>query len=108
VPVPTADLSFAWGLVSSSDSPPGPQGQSRGGFAEAAVADRRTVDTVRLSCRTISSSCGAAAAGPGLLRSVTALGRWLPSAWNGSWNDAPDNPSAAGAVSAMTPCHPCS
>jgi hypothetical protein len=26
----------------------------------------------------------------------------LPSAWNGSWNGAPDNPSAATAVSAMT------
>jgi hypothetical protein len=26
----------------------------------------------------------------------------LPSAWNGSWNGALDNPSAARAVSAMT------
>jgi len=36
------------------------------------------------------------------LRSVMAMGRCLPRAWNGSWNGAPDNPSAAGAVSAMT------
>jgi hypothetical protein len=36
------------------------------------------------------------------LRSVTAMAHFPPSAWNGSWNDAPDNPSAAGAVSAMT------
>jgi hypothetical protein len=36
-------------------------------------------------------SHGAAAAAP-----------FLAVAWNGSWNDAPGNPSAAGAVSAMT------
>jgi hypothetical protein len=38
---------------------------------------------------------------------VTTLGyshepRFRPSAWNGSWNDAPNNPSAVGAFSAMT------
>jgi hypothetical protein len=36
------------------------------------------------------------------LRSVTVMGRCLPSTWNGLWNGAPDNPSAASAVSAMT------
>ena len=35
-------------------------------------------------------------------RSVTAIGRYPPSAWNGSWNDAPDNPSVASASSEMT------
>jgi hypothetical protein len=35
-------------------------------------------------------------------RSVTAMDRCPPSAWNGSWNDAPDNLSAVGAVSAIT------
>ena len=30
------------------------------------------------------------------------MDRCLPSAWNGSWNVAPDNPSAASAISAMT------
>ena len=34
--------------------------------------------------------------------SATAMGRFQSSAWNGSWNDTPDNPSAVGAVSAMT------
>lgn len=38
---------------------------------------------------------------------VTTLGYshgsvFLPSAWNGSWNDAPNNPSAVGAVSTVT------
>ena len=28
-------------------------------------------------------------------------GFWLPSAWNGSWDDAQNNPSAAGGVSAI-------
>jgi len=28
------------------------------------------------------------------LRSVTAMDLVLPSAWNGSWDDAPNNPSA--------------
>jgi len=36
------------------------------------------------------------------LRSVTPVGRCLPSAWNGSWNETPKKASAAGAVSAMT------
>jgi hypothetical protein len=36
------------------------------------------------------------------LRSVTVMGHCLPFAWNGSWNGALDNPSAASAVSAMT------
>ena len=30
------------------------------------------------------------------------MGPFLAVAWNGSWNDAPNNPSAAGAVSAIT------
>ncbi len=29
------------------------------------------------------------------------MARRPPSVWNGSWNDAPDNASAAGAISAM-------
>jgi hypothetical protein len=32
---------------------------------------------------------------------ITAIGCNPPSAWNGSWNVLPDNPSAAGAVSAI-------
>jgi hypothetical protein len=36
------------------------------------------------------------------LRSVTSTERCLPSPWNGSWKDAPDNPSAASAVNAMS------
>jgi len=35
-------------------------------------------------------------------RSVTVMGHCLPSAWNGSWNAVPDNPSATSAVIAMT------
>jgi hypothetical protein len=35
------------------------------------------------------------------LRSVTVMDGCLPSAWNGSWNDALDNPSVASAVSAI-------
>jgi hypothetical protein len=35
------------------------------------------------------------------LRSVTAMDFCPPSAWNGSWDDAQNNPSAAGAVSAI-------
>ncbi len=35
-------------------------------------------------------------------------GHCLLSAWNSSWNDAPDNPNAASAVSAMRVCHWCS
>jgi hypothetical protein len=29
------------------------------------------------------------------------MGRWAALTWNGSWDDALDNPSAVGAVSAM-------
>jgi hypothetical protein len=35
------------------------------------------------------------------LRSITAMDLCPPSAWNGSWDDAQNNPSAASAVSAM-------
>jgi len=35
-------------------------------------------------------------------RSVTAIDSCPPSAWNGSWDDSPNNPSAASAVRAMT------
>jgi hypothetical protein len=48
---------------------------------------------VKLRCR-----CG----GFRSLRPVTVIDRCLPSAWNGSWNGALDNPSAASAVGAMT------
>ena len=55
---------------------------------------------VRLSCQIMSSTCVAAAV------VVATLGyrhRSLPpSAWNGSWNEAPDGPSAVGAIRAMT------
>ena len=53
---------------------------------------------VRPSCRITSSSFG----GFWSLRSVIAMGRCAPFAWNGSWNGALDYPSAADAVSAMT------
>src|SRR6478672_8363287 len=43
------------------------------------------------------ASCGAFCP----LRSVMALDLSPPSAWNGSWDDAEDNPSAAGALSAI-------
>ena len=33
---------------------------------------------------------------------VRITNHYLPSAWNVSWNGALDNPSAAGAISAMT------
>ena len=37
------------------------------------------------------------------LHSVIATGRrYLPSAWNGSWNVAPENPSATSAIRAIT------
>jgi hypothetical protein len=36
------------------------------------------------------------------LRPVTVMDHCLPSAWNGSWNGALDNPRAASAVGAMT------
>jgi hypothetical protein len=48
------------------------------------------------------SSSWAATAAFRSLRSVTVVDHCLPSAWNGLWNGALDNPSAASAVSAMT------
>jgi len=36
-----------------------------------------------------------------LLRLVTVIERCLPTAWDGSWNGAPDNPSATSAINAM-------
>jgi len=35
------------------------------------------------------------------LRSVTVRSHYLPSAWNVSWNDAPDIPSATSAINAV-------
>ena len=53
-----------------------------------------------MSCRTMAS-CGAAAAASAHYARLRPW-RCPPSAWNGSWDDAPNNPSAAGAISAMT------
>jgi len=57
-------------------------------------------------CADPALSCsGTSAAGPGHYTRLQLQppSRTLPAAaWNGSWNGAPDNPSAASAVNAMT------
>jgi hypothetical protein len=59
---------------------------------------------VTLSCSTVLSDhvkLRSPCSGFCLLRSVTAIDFSPPSAWNGSWDDARNNPSAASAVSAI-------
>lgn len=59
-------------------------------------------DSPRGPRQTTPSSCVIAASRSRSLRLVTVTERCPPPAWNGSWNGAPDNPSAVGAVSAIT------
>jgi len=89
--------------------PPGPQpGAGAAGHDGAALIQVRPNSAVqrpvRLSCSTVLSDHGKLRrryGGVCPLRSVTAMDFCPPSAWNGSWDGAPNNPSAVGAISAM-------
>jgi hypothetical protein len=67
---------------------------------------RQCDDPIDLTCSIVlsdrSTSCGVAAAGSGHYARLQPWTRFSPAAWNGSWNDTPNNPSVVGAVSAMT------
>ena len=48
-----------------------------------------------------ATSAGIAVTGVPVV-TLYSVGGMMPGAWNGSWNGAPDNPSTAGAISAIT------
>jgi hypothetical protein len=58
--------------------------------------------SVDLDIPQLRGCCGARCGGFWSPRSVTVMDLFPPCAWSGSWNDAPNNPSVASAVNAMT------